>query len=57
MITIYYLYKSKEMFNQFDSRIKALRFLYGIKKRGYVILGWFCDYDDDAEYLNRRFKR
>ena len=57
MITIYYIYKGKEVSNQFDNRIKALRFLYGIKKRGYTITGWICDDPYDNEYLDLRFRR
>lgn len=57
MITIYFHWKGKEESKVFTNRIKALRFLYSIKSKGYFISGWSCEYPDDNDYLNRKFKR
>ena len=39
----------------FNCRIKALRFMYGMKRKGHIINCWRCDYPEDNEYLSRRF--
>ena len=40
----------------FHTKQFALRFMYAMKSRGYIILDWTCDDPEDNEWLNRRFK-
>ncbi|MBO7696337.1 MAG: hypothetical protein J6T10_27180 [Methanobrevibacter sp.] len=40
----------------FNCRIKALRFMYGMRRKGHIINGWRCDHEEDNEYLSKRFK-
>lgn len=64
MITVTWIYKSKitgkwmENTNSFNTKEKALRFMYKIgKKYGYMsIVSWSCDDPFDNEYLNQRYR-
>lgn len=40
---------------RFDDCRKALRFMYGMKRKGNRITGWRTDDPDDNEYLWERF--
>lgn len=61
MIYINVIFKSKNgQFIQetktFDDCIKALRFMYGIRRKGHIIDGYKCDDPEESEYLNERFR-
>ena len=61
MIKINYIYKSKirnawmEDSKSFNDAYKALRFLYAIKHKGYIIVSWECDDPEDNYYLTSKF--
>lgn len=60
MIKVYILfnYKTggrKEESQKFDNKYSALRFMYGIERKGHLITGWECEYKEDNDYLSNRF--
>ena len=46
-----------EIIKEFHNAKSALRFMYAMKSKGYLIMGWRCDDPLDNEWLNRRFKQ
>ena len=56
MITVDVYPKDKEPFSkEFDDVSKALRFMYAMKHKGYIVN--YASWDsDEVEYLYRRFK-
>ena len=45
-----------ETIKEFHSAKSALRFMYAMKSKGYLIMGWRCDDSLDNEWLSYRFK-
>ena len=41
----------------FNTKQCALRFMYAMKSKGYIIKGWKCEDPCDNDWLNRRFKQ
>ena len=41
---------------EFPYKESALRFMFMIRNKGYIIDGWRCDDPLDNEWLNHRFK-
>ena len=39
-----------------NNRKKALAFMYMMKRKGYIVLGYRCDDNDDKEWLDKRIK-
>lgn len=57
-VNILFIYKSgerKEETRTFYNKISALRFMYGIERKGHLITGWKCEHVEDHEYLSKRF--
>ena len=52
MIQVFIGKDTKSFFN----KKSALKFMYLMKHKGYVITGWSCDDPLDNEWLERRFK-
>lgn len=42
--------------HRFKTKECALRFMYAMRGKGYLILGWTCDDTCDNNWLERRFK-
>lgn len=38
----------------YPNKIVALRAIYGLRDKGFIIEGYRCDDPTDSEYLNRR---
>lgn len=60
MITVYYVYKRLdgnwyETSKTFSNKLKCLRFLYAISKKG-IITSWECDDPYDNQWLNQNFR-
>lgn len=58
-IDVLYRLKTGEQKNEtksFNNRVSALRFMYGIERKGNIVLGWKCEHSEDNDYLGRRFK-
>lgn len=55
MIEVFILGDNKYK-HQFKTAQMALRFMYSMKSKGYMVQGWSCDDPEDNEWLNRRFK-
>ena len=58
-IDVLYRLKTGEKKNDtksFNNKISALRFMYGIERKGNIVLGWRCEHSEEHEYLRRRFK-
>ena len=41
---------------EFNDKVKALRFMYGVRNKGYIIDHWKCDDPLDHEWLCHRIK-
>ena len=41
---------------EFNSPKTALRFMYAMRGKGYIVMGYRCDDIYDDEWLNRRIK-
>ena len=54
MIEVFILGDSKS--HQFQTAQMALRFMYAMRTKGYVIHGWSCEDPWDNKWLERRFK-
>ena len=48
--------KEGESTHKFYNKKAALRFMYAMRHKGYIIAGWSCDDYMDNEWLGRRFK-
>lgn len=60
MITVYYVYKRIDgkwyaTSKTFNNKLKCLRFLYAIRKKGCNI-EWSCDDPYDNQWLNQNFR-
>lgn len=61
MIDVDVLFKTKtgERKNEtkkFNNKVSALRYMYGIERKGHIVLGWKCDHAEDNNYLTKRFR-
>lgn len=57
-VLILFIYKTgerKEEKRTFDNKYSALRFMYGIERKGHLITGWKCEHSEDNDYLSKRF--
>lgn len=54
MIQVYIMGEKKT--HEFYNPKSALRFMYMMRNKGYIIEGWGCDDPYDHEWLERRFK-
>ena len=57
-VFILFTYKTgerKEETRTFDNKYSALRFMYGIERKGNLITGWKCKHAEDNDYLSKRF--
>ena len=50
------IYGKEESTHNFYDKKAALRFMYCMRRKGFIILGWSCDDYIDNEWLGRRFK-
>ena len=50
------VYNKEETKHLFYNKKAALRFMYCMRHKGIIILGWSCDDYMDNEWLGRRFK-
>lgn len=41
----------------FHNKKSALKFMYMMKNKGFMITGWKCEDPYDNDWLNRRFKQ
>lgn len=41
----------------FQTAYNALRFMYMMRHKGFIITGWTCEDPYDNEWLNRKFKQ
>lgn len=41
---------------EFNDKVKALRYMYGVRNKGHIIDHYKCDYPEDNEWLNRRIR-
>ena len=41
---------------EFHTPYNALRFMYGMRGKGHIIMGYRCDDIFDSEWLDKRFK-
>lgn len=58
-VNVLFKYKSgeiKEETRKFDNKYSALRFMYGIERKGNIVTGWKCNLLEDHNYLSKRFR-
>lgn len=54
MVTIEFVQKGKKYKKGFYDLPKAVRFIYGIKRKGAFVLGYTADDYEEVEYLMSR---
>jgi hypothetical protein len=54
MIQVYIIGEKKP--HEFNTPQVALRFMYMMRNKGYIIESWACDDPLDAEWLYHRFR-
>ena len=55
MIQVYILGEKEP--HTFQTPYNALRFMYAMKGKGYLIQGWRCEDPQDHLWIERRFKQ
>lgn len=58
-VSVLFTYKTgeiKEETRKFNNKYSALRFMYGIERKGNIVTGWKCDLPEDNNYLSKRFR-
>ena len=41
---------------EFNDKVKALRYMYGVRNKGHIIDHYKCDYPEDNDWLHARIK-
>lgn len=57
MIEVHLYPEDLKRSHRFRTKECALRFMYAMRGKGYLVTGWVCDDPEDNEWLNRRFKQ
>ena len=52
-----YVHLPENKVHVFRTKECALRFMYMMRNKGYMILSYSCDDPEDNRWLNRRFKQ
>lgn len=55
-VTVWFKDQAQSETKEFHNRITALRFMYGIRRKGHIIINYYADDPEDTEWINRRFK-